>query len=106
MTPNPCFDDKCWSSEMLTLTRDKCIGDEDAEACQAMGLSLRLCKHVNVTSWATPVIGWRKPPQLQLQESEIAKSSAEKLIHTNQLAPFLTLCQGTRTLTQMYSTIF
>lgn len=55
----------------------------------AMGLSLRLCKHVNVTSWATPVIGWRKNlPQLQFQESEIAKSSAEKLIHTNQLAPF------------------
>lgn len=54
-----------------------------------------------------PVIGWRKkPPQLQFQESEIAKSSAEKLIHTNQLAPFLLLCQGTRTLTQMYSTIF
>jgi hypothetical protein len=40
----------------------------------------------------------KKAPQLQFQESEIAKSSTEKLIHTNQLAPFLTLCQGIWTL--------
>lgn len=104
---NPCFDDKCWSSEMLTLTRDKMYRRWGCRACQAMGLSLRLCKHVNITSWATPVIGWRKNLlSCSFKKIEISKSSAEKLIHTNQLAPFLTLCQGTRTLTQMYSTIF
>lgn len=30
--------------------------DEDAGTREAMGLSLCLCKHVNVNYWTTPVI--------------------------------------------------
>ena len=104
---NPCFDDKCWSSEILTLTRDKMYRRWGCRGMPGYGskpTSVQTCKCHFLGHSCNRME--KKAPQLQFQESEIAKSSTEKLIHTNQLAPFLTLCQGVWTLTQMYSTVF